>query len=181
MLETLSLGGGIVYLKDVYSAGSYVDLGYCTDFNLQVTIEQSFKEEYFSDASGNIIKVPSVVGSVDSVLTEGTFTCESLSRKVLQVIWFGGADTSAGTELLGSSTITPIVRGLKFLAVPLTGPTHCVTLPAVQLVTKSPVSLIQYDWKTVAFAFTIVYADNIRTVPTLRVQEEGETLTNFCV
>ncbi len=180
MVDTLSLGGGIVYLKDVYSVGSYNDLGFCPKFELLVNVSQSFKDEYFSDASGNLIRLPSAEGSINGILVNGTFNCESLSRKLMQQIWFSGDITDAGTELIGSNLITPIVRGLKFISVSQSGPECCLTLPAVNLNAVTAVPLIDYAWKNVPFSFDVVYADNIRTVPTLRIQEEGETLSDFC-
>ncbi len=181
VLETLSLGGGIIYIKDQFDVGAYYDLGFCPEFNISVNSTQEYKEEYFADASGAIIKVPSTIGVTTSLLVNGTFVCESLTRKLLQTIWFQGNVTDAGTELSGGTSLTPKVKAVKFVSSSNTGPDYCVILPTVSLSVPSTISFISNEWKTVSFEFTVLYAENIRTVPTLRVQEEGETLANFCV
>ena len=131
-----------------------------------------------ADSSNRLIRVPSSNGFVTSVVSEGSFTCESMTRSLLQKIWFRGTNSSDGTELLEATDLAPMVRALKFLSVPANGPTYCLILPAVKLEATSDVVLQQYDWVSIAFSFEVLIAYGL---PTLRVREEGETLTNFCV
>ncbi len=181
MLEHLSFGGGIVSLKEQFDIGTFDDLGFCPNFSLNVNVTQDFKEEYFTDSSGNLVRVPSTVGSIAGVAVDGEFSCESMTRNLLQKIWFHGDSTDAGTELFGGALLQPIIRALKFLSVPESGPTYCLTLPAVELRAKGTVPLIGDNWKSISFTYRILYASNMRTAPVLRVQEEGESLSNFCV
>ncbi len=180
MVEHLSLGGGIVYLQKVYGVGLFVDLGFCTDFSFQPEVTEEFADKYISDSTGNISRVSSAIGAVTVIGGSGSFACDSLSRDMLQNVWFHGNATSAGTELFGGASLTPIVRGLRFLSAPATGPTFCLLLPAVTLTITSPISLMSHEFTNIQFTFKVIFAENMNTVPTLRVQEEGEELTNFC-
>ena len=177
MTTTLSLGGGIVYLKEQYDSGSFEDLGFCTDFSLKISIEEEYVDQYMSDSSNRLIRVPGDSGFVTKVEGTGSFACESITRNLLQKIWFRGTNSSDGTELLQVTDLATVVRALKFMSVPANGPTYCVTLPAVRLEATDAVPLQQYDWVAVKFDFEILIAYGL---PTLRVQEEGEELTDFC-
>lgn len=177
MTTNLSLGGGIVYLKEQHDSGSFEDLGFCVDFALQISIEEEYVDQYMSDSANRLIRVPGDSGFVTNVAGTGSFTCESMTRSVLQKIWFRGTNSTSGTELLEATDLAPVVRALKFMSVPANGPTYCVTLPAVKLEAANAVPLQQYEWVAVDFEFEVLIAYGL---PTLRVQEEGETLPDFC-
>lgn len=177
MTTNLSLGGGIVYLKEQYDAGSFEDLGFCTDFSLKIDIEEEYVDQYMADSANRLIRVPGNTGFVTNVASSGSFTCESMTRNLIQTIWFRGTASSDGTELLEATDLAPVVRALKFLSVPANGPTYCVVLPAVRLEVGNEVTLQQYEWAALDFSFEVLIAFG---APTIRVQEEGESLTDFC-
>lgn len=180
MTTDLSLGGGILYLKEDYSTGSFEDFGYCHSFRLKIDIQEQYDDRYMADSSGRLIRVPQVTGRVTSVVGSGAFTCESMTRKNLQKLWMRGTDSSLGTELFEGFDLVPLVRALKFHSVPATGPTYCLVLPSVKLSAESEIPFqFHDDWIAIDFTYEVLYSEN--ALPSLRVQQEGESLPGFCI
>lgn len=182
LIDTISLGGGIVYLKEDYSSGSFIDLGFCPSFSVNLGILEDHRSRYFADSSGNIFKLPTTESTYSQFIANGKFVCESVDRKMMQSIWFRGTSTSDGTTMLGDFSAAPIIRALKIITYNVTGPDYCLILPAVSVIPTGDFNLISTDsWRSVSFDFTVLYSETTDTFPILRVQEEGETLTDFCI
>lgn len=179
MLKTLSLGGGVAYLKYQFDVGVFEDLGYVYDFGIKVDVEEDTDEAYFADASGNLIRMPTTSGDVIKALLGGSFTCQSITRALIQKVMFRGTDSSDGTSLLENNVIA--IQALKFISVPKRGPTVCFNAPAIKLTIPKDLLLMNQDkWADITFQYSIVLDEDTNTVPTMRVQEEGESLENFC-
>lgn len=177
MQKKLTLGGGIVYLREQYDAGDYIDFGYSTGFNLVISSEVEFENKYLMDVLGNIIKSISTEGAITSFKVTGGFSNESMSRSLLQKLWFRGTDSTDGAELFASD-LKPIVSGIKYLSVPSKGVALCLKLPSVHLMATKAVPIQdQSNWMNISFDFEVLFGEDF---PSLRVQEEGEILPGFC-
>lgn len=181
MIDTLSLGGGVVHIKEQFDTGSYEDIGYSVDLEIGMDIVQKFFNQYYTDSDGRLIRLPSTKGVITSASFNGAFVCESMTRNMLQKIWWLGDDTDAGTEPLYSSDLTPVVRALKFVPDVYDGPAVCVEFPAIELSISSKFLLISDSWKSLTFQFRALFDEDVRTFPIMRVQQPGESLVDFCI
>ncbi|NIT54927.1 MAG: hypothetical protein GWN00_01365 [Aliifodinibius sp.] len=180
MPNHLTLGGGVLSLKYKYDDAEYSLFGYVSDFSLAVEAKRAPKEMYAHDTAGNIVRVKTSNNNITQVYSGGGFTCESLSRKLLQSLWFQGTDDAAGTALFNDSLVDTI-RALKFVSSAAMGSTFCFKAPAVYLkINKKIKFLNQTSWANVDFEFETIIDTIIDSVPTLKIAEEGEDLTGFC-
>lgn len=171
MIEYLSLGGGIVYIKSDYTAGEYVDIGYCTDINFKVDIQEKYEEKYFTDGA-RLVRLPTPTGRAISAMFGGSFVCESMSRLMVQELWFHGVGDAAGTELLQAGLV-PTAKAIKFVSSPEVGPVFIHEEKAVSLNTTSAVPFIGGGWKNIPFEFKSLFADT-GTVPKISMIVPGE-------
>lgn len=178
MLETLQFGGGIVSIKPVFTDVSFEDFGYCHDFAVKVEYKEEFKSKYIVGPGNRLIRVTAAEGLLTAVSISGGFVCESMTRSRLQSMWFRGIASSAGTELLEDSEFSAIISGLRFISVSDFGPIECLKLPKINLKIEDERPLMGYEWRNLRFSFEAFLEDGY--MPTLRVQQEGETLTDFC-
>lgn len=181
LTDTLALGGGVVYMQESFTSGTYEDLGYVEDFEFGANIVQEYFSKYYTDSRGRLIRLPTTNGVIKSVVFEGSFVCESMSRSILQKVWLLGTSSNSGTEPLAVDELKPVVRALKFVPNMEVGPAMCIELPAVQLTATTKYKLISGTWKSLTFNFSSVFDMTIRTFPIVRVQESGESLEDFCV
>lgn len=178
MIETLQFGGGIVSVKPIYTDPSFEDFGYCHDFSVKIDYTEEFRSKYIAGPGNRLIRVTDGDGILTAVTISGKFVCESMTRKRLQSMWFRGSSSSAGSELLEDSEFTPIISGLRFISVSNFGPVECLKLPKVHLKIEDERPLMGYEWRNLEFSFEAFLEEGY--MPTLRVQQEGETLTGFC-
>lgn len=180
MLETLSLGGGVLYLKQDYQTSSFVDMGYCYSHEAGVDLVQELDYKYFTDSNGRLIRLPSTSGRITAISCTGSFIWESISRDMLQKIWFYGDNTSDGTDLFYTSELTPIIRALKYIPDVLMGPAVCFICPAVEMTVVSRFPFHGESFKNLTINYRAVFSHVQNTKPFLRVQEVDELLEDFC-
>jgi len=177
MIETLQFGGGIISVKPVFSDPAFEDFGYCDEFTVKVEHTEEYRDKYIRSGSG-LIRVKTSEGRLVAASITGSFICESITRARLQSMWFRGSASSTGTEILDGDTFEAVISGLKFLSVSDSGPIECLKLPKVSLKLSDNRKLMGYEWRNLPFTFEAFLEEGY--MPSLRVQQEGETLTNFC-
>ena len=155
MIETLSLGGGIVTVNSI-------DMGFCPSFDVNLTIEHEYKEIYLTDGLGGLIRANSTSGTLSNLQMNGTLVCESLDARTLDTLWL------RGTALLATTGFSPIVVPLLFVSSPATGPTYTLTLPLVSIAPTGSFTPIDYQWNNISFTFEVKF-DGSGAVPGLSI------------
>lgn len=156
MLETLSLGGGVITLNSI-------DMGFCFGFALSIDVEYIHRDIYLTDGIGGIIRAKSVAGTLSSLQINGSFTCESLDDRSLKTLWM------KGDALFSDSDFNPTILPLIFTSTPAVGATYVLDLPYVALTPQSEFSPMDHTWNNIAFEFDVVFDSDTNNLPALNI------------